>query len=210
MKTLGRSNSSGPPHETSSPQQIEGALGKEKDTISNISLFDIYKDSSASPQESPMMLKGVLDRGSKENLFVEEGPSDFRDNVEKKKRKKKLLGRSKSEKRARKDSSGKSHDHEHESTGSPPTLSPERTSRGKKEGKKKKEKHSAAEQELAKELVVSKTTCADYANQLETKTLELKQALQREAFLIRELKEVRHEMENKVKNHISKYSGTSE
>ena len=51
---------------------------------------------------------------------------------------------------------------------------------------------------LEKELVLAKTMCADYANQLEVKALELKQALQREAFLIRELKQVRAELEARV------------
>lgn len=170
------------------------SLGSERDTLSNHTLFDIYKDSSASPQESPMMIRGVLDRGSKENLFLEEStpginPAPEEQGEKKKKKKKRLLGRSKSEKRAR-GHSIKSCDQE-ELTGSPPPYSPEvgEGKEGKK--KKKKDKRSAVEHELEKELAVAKTTCADYANQLEVKTLELKQALQREAFLIRELKQAR-------------------
>ena len=188
-----RSLASGP---HPSPPQSLGSIGKDHN------LFDIYKDSSASPQDSPMILRGVLDQGSKENLFLGEETPDTSslasgDQEEKKKKKKKrLLGRSKSEKRARSESVK---DPEQESTGSPPPLSPT-SNKSKKEAKKKKEKdrRSAVEQVLEKELVLAKTTCADYANQLEVKALELKQALQREAFLIRELKQVRAELEARV------------
>ena len=143
------------------------------------------------------MIKGVLDRGSKENLFLEESTPDTSPALgtpqpeEKKKKKKKLLGRSKSDKRSR--DAVKSFDQDHESTGSPPPcFSP---TEGKKEGKKKKKNkhhhhHTMPQHELEQELALAKTTCADYANQLEIKTLELKQVVQREAFLIRELKEI--------------------
>ena len=116
------------------------------------------------------------------------------DQEEKKKEKKKwLLGRSKSEKRARSESVK---DPEQESTGSLCPLSPT-SNKSKKEAKKKKEKdrRSAVEQVLEKELVLAKTTCADYTNQLEVKALELKQALQRG---IPELKQVRAELEAMV------------
>lgn len=167
-------------------------------------LFDIYKDSSASPQESPRVMKGLLGRGSKENLFLDDETPDTNSpalgehDEKKKKKKRKLLGRSKSEKRAR-DEMIKVCDPEQESTGSPPPLSPG-TVRGKKEEKerKKKEKRRAKEQ-LERELVQAKTTCAVYAGQVDVKRLELKQALQREAFLIRELKQVRAETEAKVR-----------
>lgn len=150
-----------------------------------------------------MIMRGLLGRGSKENLFIEDETPDTNaavgdhDEKKKKKKKKRLLGRSKSEKRARGEMV-KLCDPEQERAGSPPPLSPG-TTRSKKEEKerKKREKHKAKEQ-LERELVTSKTRCADYANQVEVKTLELKQALQREAFLIRELKQVRSEPEAKV------------
>ena len=118
--------------------------------------------------------------------------------AKKKKKKKRLLGRSKSEKRPHiktLDRPIKSLDQDQDSMGTPPPLSPEAAAKSKKEGKKKKEKHhhrdrSSAERELEHALALSKLDCADYANQVEIKSLELKQAVQREAFLIRELKEL--------------------
>lgn len=180
--------------------------------------FDIYKDSSLSPHDSPvLMMRGLLDKGSKENLFLEESTADTSSPAlplaAEKKKKKKLLGRSKStaEKRERGDSV-RSCDQEQDSACSLPTLSPEVGSGHKKKKKKKKEKQaSAAQLELERELVLSKTTCADYANQLEVKTLELKQVLQREAFLIRELKEVRQtvtELEAKVRGREGPWKAT--
>lgn len=185
----------------SSSLPLQGGVADEKEAVSNHTPFDIYRDNSVSPQESPMLIRGVLERGSKENLFLDESTPDTSPALgahgEKKKKKKKLLGRSKSEKRERGDSVQSC---DHESTGSPPPLSPE-SSEQKKEGKKKKKekKYKLAVQELEKELVLSKTACADYANQLEVKTLELKQLLQREAFLIRELKDGRQNSEAKVR-----------
>ena len=54
----------------------------------------------------------------------------------------------------------------------------------KKEKKRKKA-------ELIGELALAKTQCADVSNQLEHKSLELKHALQRESFVIRELRAAR-------------------
>lgn len=156
-------------------------------------------------------MRGMLDKGSKENLFLEDSTPDTSPALgvvpwgggEKKKKKKKLLGRSKSDSKRH---SAKSYDQDQESTGSPPPVSPPEggASGHKSEKKKKKDKQQMMQQELEKELAVCKTTCADFANQLEMKVLELKQLLQREAFLIRELKEVRQyvtELEAKVKDN---------
>lgn len=200
----------------SSPPRSLGLAGKHH-SLSNPTLFDIYKDSSVSPEDSPIIHGTLHNRGSKENLFhAEETPDiDATSSVQgtaeepvKKKKKKRLLKRSKSEKAGKK-SLVKNLDHhpgralsqDHDSTETPPPLSPDSFNKSKKEGKKKKEKHrdqGTSEQELEQALALSKLTCADYANQLELKGLELKkksveltQALQREAFLIRELKQGR-------------------
>lgn len=194
-------------------------LGRE---ILSHDLFDIYKDSSTSPQDSPMLIRGLLDRGSldrrsldrgsKENLFLEEETPDTNspalgehpalgDLVEKKKKKrKKLLGRSKSEKRVKGDYVRVFDDPSEQQVGVSSPLSHGSEAGGKKEAKKKKEKQRhAREHELERELVLSKTMCADYANQVEVRGLDLKQALQREAFLIRELKLTRQQLEAKVR-----------
>lgn len=179
--------------------------------------FNVYHDSSVSPHSSPV-LRGKLEhqgalRGSKENLFMEEDTpppppqSTGHSPGEKKRKKKHLLKKSKSEKKERQDSTQSA---DHESTGSPPPQSP--PSEGgvarKEEKRKKKEKRYALEQ-LERELALSKTQCADYANQLEQKVLELKQAVQREAFLIRELKEIRlHAGELEQKVHLFVFYGT--
>ena len=215
-----RSSSCGPQLEGAA-SQIEGMASQREgvakpplppgsEAFANQTLFDIYKDSSASPQESPMIMRGLLDRGSKENFFQPEDDTTADTNSspaleeKKKKKKKRLLSRSKSE-RAKtgkliRGDSVRSCEQDHESVGTPPPMSPD-SNKGKKEGKKKKEKHRPREMELEKELVVAKTMSADYATQLEVKILELQQALQREAFLIRELKQVRQlalELEMKV------------
>ena len=209
-----------------SPPRSLGMAGKrQQHSLSNPTLFDIYKDSSVSPQDSPIIHGTLNNRGSKENLFQAEDTPDVEhpspvpggaEEPVKKKKKKRLLGRSKSEKRQQVKSLErpiKVLDHypqqDQDSTGTPPPLSPESIGRSKKEGKKKKEKHrdrSSVERELEQALALSKLTCADYANQVEVKALELKQALQREAFLIRELKQGRQfleELEAKVSSSSS-------
>ena len=179
----------------------------------HLDVHDIYRDDSTDP------LGDVeVDRGSKENLYMEveeeenlvHKQTEDTGGTKEKKKKKKLLGRVKTDKRARSDSC----DQENSSTGSPPPPAAVASSEGnkggwKRESKKKKEKRTQSEHDLERELILCKTNCADYANQSEQKSLELKQALQREAFLIREVKEVRQyvsELEAKVSRDTHPYS----
>ncbi len=158
--------------------------------------------------------------GSKENLFIaKDTPTSSHalthPQGEKKKKRKRLLRRSKSERKGKYVVRSTSCDPEHESTGSPPPLasspgtgglpppSPSGGSSGgrKEEKKKKKKKDKDRDRdgsELEKELTAVRISCADYENQFEKKSLELAQALERETFLIRELKEVKEQMEEKA------------
>ena len=204
-----KESSSSPPstpptsHSTHQAPSLAQEVGNRHDhTSSKSEAADIYSDSPASTHGSPVLTGGQgVKYSSRENLNVEEetsesSPTPLRyDNLigkEEKKKKKKLMSlkRSKSNKK--------------QTSAEGDLDSPLLSGGGKEE--KKEERWSPTEHELGKELALAKTNCAEYANLLELKILEHKQALQRESFLLRELKEVREyvsELESKVRTYCS-------
>ena len=165
----------------------------------------LYKEGSSSPQSSPFIRRGHS-TDSKQNLFLEGDTMEFgaaspqapptatptqADNaVAKKKKKKRLLGRSKSGRKMYK-----------MEPGSPNTSPPAQPAMEDKEGKKKKKKKDKKkerdpvmehmeEEDLERELVLAKTQIAEYAGQLEEKLWEAKQAHQREKVLNQEVEQL--------------------
>ena len=189
---------------------IYDASGNMALSSPNVCSLDVYKKRSSSPYVSPFVHRDHI-AGSLLNFYREEEPpelspvplqslgspslsEDLEDQVKKKKRKRKLMGRSKSARKFRGDFV-KLYDLE------PAIATPSQLwdgGGGDKEGtmkknkkKDKKEKKCATIRikELEEELVLAKTHCADYANQLVDKVWEYKKVLDREDLLVREVKE---------------------